>query len=113
MDLLATDRLDVLVIVDNVTDSLSTNPMNVVPEWMGLLSAGRLQRLSGRATCCAHHRLSLLLTTHLGSARHTLLFDAGPEGAVSYATSKSSMSICRQSVPWCCRMATGTMPAVF
>jgi 7,8-dihydropterin-6-yl-methyl-4-(beta-D-ribofuranosyl)aminobenzene 5'-phosphate synthase len=75
------DRLEVLVIVDNVTDSLSTNPNNVVPEWVGLLTAGRLRELSGRATCCAHHGLSLLITAYFGSARHTVLFDAGPEGA--------------------------------
>ena len=44
-DVLAVDRLEVLVIVDNVIDSLSTNPTNVVPEWIGLLNAGRLPRL--------------------------------------------------------------------
>ncbi len=79
-NLLAVDRLDVLVIVDNVTDSLSTNPNEVVPEWIGLSKAGRLPRLSGRATCCAHHGLALLLTAHRGDAWHRVLFDAGPEG---------------------------------
>lgn len=81
-ELLAVDRLDVLVIVDNLTDSLSTNPEHVVPEWIGLSKVGRLPRLSGRATCCAHHGLSLLLTAHVGNSSHTLLFDAGPEGAL-------------------------------
>ncbi|GKS59289.1 MBL fold metallo-hydrolase [Nitrospira sp.] len=79
--LLPADRLDVLVIVDNVTDSLSTNPECVASEWIGLSKMGRLPRLSGRATCCAHHGLSLLLTAHVGNSSHTLLFDAGPEGA--------------------------------
>ena len=32
-DVLAVDRLEVLVLVDNTTDSLSTNPKNVEPEW--------------------------------------------------------------------------------
>lgn len=80
-DIVTVDRLEVLVIVDNATDSLSTNPQNVLTEWTGLLTGGRLQLLSGRATCCAHHGLSLLITAHLGNARRILLFDAGPEGA--------------------------------
>jgi 7,8-dihydropterin-6-yl-methyl-4-(beta-D-ribofuranosyl)aminobenzene 5'-phosphate synthase len=77
----AVDRLEVLVLVDNVTDSLSTTPKNVVAEWPGLVTAGRMTTLSGEAICRAHHGLSLLLTAHIGDARHTLLFDAGPEGA--------------------------------
>lgn len=75
------DRLDVLVLVDNATDSLSTTPRNVIPEWPGLVAAGRLPVLSGEAICRAHHGLSLLITAHVGDERHTLLFDAGPEGA--------------------------------
>jgi 7,8-dihydropterin-6-yl-methyl-4-(beta-D-ribofuranosyl)aminobenzene 5'-phosphate synthase len=75
------DRLDVLVLVDNATDSLSTTPKNVVAEWPGLIAAGRMTMLSGEAICRAHHGLSLLLTAHVGGARHSLLFDAGPEGA--------------------------------
>jgi 7,8-dihydropterin-6-yl-methyl-4-(beta-D-ribofuranosyl)aminobenzene 5'-phosphate synthase len=77
----AVDRLEVLVLVDNVTDSLSTTPRFVVPEWPGLLAAGRMTTLSGEATCRAHHGLSLLLTAHVGDERHTLLFDAGPAGS--------------------------------
>jgi len=72
------DRLEVLVVVDNVTDSLSTNPNNVQTEWAGLLQSGRMQVLSGKATCCAHHGLSLLITAYVGSNKRTLLFDAGP-----------------------------------
>ena len=75
------DRLEVLVLVDNVTDSLSTTPKFVVPEWPGLLAAGRMTTLSGEGTCRAHHGLSLLLTAHAGDERHTLLFDAGPAGS--------------------------------
>ena len=75
------DRLDVLVLVDNATDSLSTTPKNVVAEWPGLIAAGRMTMLSGEAICRAHHGLSLLLTAHVGGARHSMLFDAGPEGA--------------------------------
>ena len=77
----AADRLEVLVLVDNTTDSLSTTPKHVIPEWPGLVAAGRLPVLSGEAICRAHHGLSLLITAHVGDERHTLLFDAGPEGA--------------------------------
>jgi 7,8-dihydropterin-6-yl-methyl-4-(beta-D-ribofuranosyl)aminobenzene 5'-phosphate synthase len=77
----AVDRLEVLVLVDNATDSLSTTPRHVVPEWAGLQAAGRLPTLSGEAICRAHHGLSLLLTAWIGDARHTLLFDAGPAGS--------------------------------
>lgn len=80
-DLLTVDRLEVLVLVDNITDSLSTNPNTAVSEWTGLLTGGRLRLLSGRGTCCAHHGLSLLITAHVGAAKRTLLFDAGPEAA--------------------------------
>ncbi len=81
LDVLTVDRLEVLVLIDNTTDSLSTNPPNVVAEWSGLLSGGRLRMISGANICCAHHGLSLLITAHTGSEKHTLLFDAGPEGA--------------------------------
>lgn len=75
------DRLDVLVIVDNVTDSLSTNPIGVVSEFAGLLARGRIRMLAGSNICCAHHGLSLLISTRIGDKTETLLFDAGAEGA--------------------------------
>lgn len=80
-NVVAVDALEVLVIVDNATDSLSTNPKNVIPEWSGLLTGGRLRMISGQNICCAHHGLSLLITTQSGGERRSLLFDAGPEGA--------------------------------
>ena len=79
--MIAVDQLDVLVLIDNLTDSLSTNPKNVVAEWTGLLAAGRLPVLSGDRICCAHHGLSLLITARTGNTRSTLLFDTGSEGA--------------------------------
>jgi 7,8-dihydropterin-6-yl-methyl-4-(beta-D-ribofuranosyl)aminobenzene 5'-phosphate synthase len=81
LDVLTVDRLEVLVLVDNATDSLSTNPKNVVAEWSGLLTGGRLRMISGQNICCAHHGLSLLISAHIGGEQRTLLFDAGPEGA--------------------------------
>src|SRR5512143_3643832 len=79
--ILRVDRLEVLVVVDNATDSLSTNPKNVIQEWTGLLTGGRMKVISGQGICCAHHGLSLLITAHSDGAAHTMLFDAGPEGA--------------------------------
>jgi 7,8-dihydropterin-6-yl-methyl-4-(beta-D-ribofuranosyl)aminobenzene 5'-phosphate synthase len=75
------DSLDVLVLVDNVTDSLSSNPPEVQPEWSVLLTGGKLRVLAGSNTCCAHHGLSVLLTARVGSTHRTLLFDAGPAAA--------------------------------
>ena len=80
-EVIPVDSLEVLVIMDNATDSLSTNPKNVIPEWSGLLTGGRLRMLCGRNICCAHHGLSLLIRAQSGSERRSLLLDAGPEGA--------------------------------
>ena len=75
------DALEILVLVDNVTDSLSTNPEGVLPEWSVLLTGGKLKVLAGSNICCAHHGLSLLLTATLNGRKRTLLFDAGPAAA--------------------------------
>lgn len=75
------DTLEIQVLVDNTTDSLSTNPDNVQPEWVNLIAQGRLEILSGRATCQAHHGLSLLISASVGGAKHVLLFDTGPDEA--------------------------------
>jgi 7,8-dihydropterin-6-yl-methyl-4-(beta-D-ribofuranosyl)aminobenzene 5'-phosphate synthase len=80
-DLVAVDRLEVLVLIDNATDSLSTNPAGVVAEWAGLAAAARQREISGERIRYAHHGLSLLLTARVGSETRTLLLDAGPEGA--------------------------------
>lgn len=81
LNLAEVDALEVLVLVDNVTDSLSSNPGNVLPEWSVLLTGGKLRVLAGSNICCAHHGLSLLLTASLGGRKRTLLFDAGPAAA--------------------------------
>jgi 7,8-dihydropterin-6-yl-methyl-4-(beta-D-ribofuranosyl)aminobenzene 5'-phosphate synthase len=81
LDVLTVDRLEVLVLVDNATDSLSSNPKNVTAEWSGLLTGGRMRVISGDRICCAHHGLSVLMTAHVGNEKRTVLFDAGPEGA--------------------------------
>ena len=75
------DALEALVLVDNVTDSLSSNPPDVLPEWSVLLSGGKLRILAGSNICCAHHGLSVLITATVDGRKRTLLFDAGPAAA--------------------------------
>lgn len=81
LDIAEADALEILVLVDNVTDSLSSNPPDVLPEWSVLLTGGKLRVLAGSNICCAHHGLALLLTATVGAEKHTLLFDAGPAAA--------------------------------
>ena len=71
------ERLNVQVLVDNVTDFLSTTPAFVTREWTTLQRKGAL-RMSGASMCCANHGLSLVITGHHRGRSHTLLFDAGP-----------------------------------
>lgn len=75
------DKLQIQVLVDNVTDSLSSVPGNVTHEMAYLRSHG-MEELSGECLCCGAHGLSLLLTVSQGDVKHNLLFDAGPEGEV-------------------------------
>jgi len=72
------DSLDVHVLVDNATDSLSTVPHDVIHEWGHLKMKGGFV-LSGDALCCAAFGLSLLITARMGDITRVLLFDAGPE----------------------------------
>jgi 7,8-dihydropterin-6-yl-methyl-4-(beta-D-ribofuranosyl)aminobenzene 5'-phosphate synthase len=75
------DRVEVLVLVDNVTDSLSSVPEFVENEFPRFWRrGGRL--LSGRALCCAAHGLSCAVTAWRGDTAKTLLFDTGPDTAV-------------------------------
>jgi 7,8-dihydropterin-6-yl-methyl-4-(beta-D-ribofuranosyl)aminobenzene 5'-phosphate synthase len=74
------DALDIQIIVDNVTDSLSSVPSFVETELAGL---GRRRCaawvLGGGCLCCAAHGLSCLLTLRSGDSVRTVLFDTGPE----------------------------------
>jgi 7,8-dihydropterin-6-yl-methyl-4-(beta-D-ribofuranosyl)aminobenzene 5'-phosphate synthase len=72
------DRLEITVIVDNATDSLSSNPAFVETEFAFLRRQG-MKWLSGKCLCCAAHGLSCLITTHRAGQSHTLLFDTGPD----------------------------------
>lgn len=80
------DALEVLVLVDNVTDSLSTVPRDVRNEMAVLRKAGSLPVQAGEYRCCANHGLSLVITARVGRDKQTLIFDAGPE---AYAVSRN------------------------
>jgi len=53
---IAVDRIEITVLVDNVTDSLSTTPSFVTREWVRLQRQG-MKRTMGGALCCANHGL--------------------------------------------------------
>jgi 7,8-dihydropterin-6-yl-methyl-4-(beta-D-ribofuranosyl)aminobenzene 5'-phosphate synthase len=75
------ESLEIAVLVDNETDSLSTNPKFVETEMAGAWRRG-MKWLSGRCLCCAAHGLSCLVTTRTRSSQYTLLFDTGPDESV-------------------------------
>lgn len=77
------DSVEVHVLVDNVTDNLSSVPPFVETE-VAALNRRRGHRfvLGGSCLCCAAHGLSCLVTTVTGAVRRTLLFDTGPEDRV-------------------------------
>lgn len=74
----AVDSAEVCILVDNVTDSLSSVLRGVANENEVLRRYG-MKVMSGAAKCCAHHGLSLCITVRTGAATRTLLFDAGPD----------------------------------
>lgn len=85
MPLITADRVEVQVLVDNVTDSLSSTPPFVTREWVALRRRG-LKVVAGGALCCANHGLALVITAHGPAGSHTLLFDGGP---VDYAVERN------------------------
>jgi len=80
-ELAAMDRVEILVLVDNLTDSLSSAPAYVENEFPRLWRRG-LKRLSGHCLCCGAHGLSCAITAWRGETAHTLLFDTGPDAWV-------------------------------
>ena len=75
----AVERVEVQVLVDNVTDNLSTIPKGFTHEWAYLLRRCLVSEISGQHICCACHGLSLVITARAGDVEHTVLFDGGPE----------------------------------
>ena len=79
--LVEADRVEVLVLVDNATDNLSSTPPFVENEWPRLWGRG-MRALAGRCLCCAAHGLSCAITAWRGTQGRTLLFDTGPDEVV-------------------------------
>jgi 7,8-dihydropterin-6-yl-methyl-4-(beta-D-ribofuranosyl)aminobenzene 5'-phosphate synthase len=77
MYLARADRIEVLVLVDNTTDFLSSTPPIVTGEIARLLQRG-ISPTQGTAYCCAAHGLSLLITAYGPNGPKTMLFDGGP-----------------------------------
>ncbi len=74
------DGAEIQILVDNVTDSLSTTPDFVETEFAGLQRRREgLWVLGGDCLCCAAHGLSCLVTLRRGEETRTLLFDTGPD----------------------------------
>jgi len=82
---IAVDRIEITVLVDNVTDSLSTTPSFVTREWVRLQRQG-MKRTMGGALCCANHGLSLVVRAEVAGKSRTVLFDGGP---VDYAVERN------------------------
>ncbi len=74
------DGIEILILVDNVTDSLSSVPDFVETEMAGLNRRRKgMYKLAGDCLCCAAHGLSCLVRLRQGGGTHTILFDTGPE----------------------------------
>jgi 7,8-dihydropterin-6-yl-methyl-4-(beta-D-ribofuranosyl)aminobenzene 5'-phosphate synthase len=87
MDSLAlVDTVEIQVVVDNATDSLSSIPAHAESEF-ALLERHGMRELSGDSLCCACHGLSLLITATRKNVKHCVLFDSGPE---EYAFERNS-----------------------
>jgi 7,8-dihydropterin-6-yl-methyl-4-(beta-D-ribofuranosyl)aminobenzene 5'-phosphate synthase len=80
---IAVDSVDIQILVDNVTDSLSSVPSFVETEFAGLgRRRGAAWVLGGACLCCAAHGLACLLTLRHDGKTRTVLFDTGPEDGV-------------------------------
>jgi 7,8-dihydropterin-6-yl-methyl-4-(beta-D-ribofuranosyl)aminobenzene 5'-phosphate synthase len=75
--IVAADKVEIRILVDNATDTLSSNPPFVESESAFIIRRGFTS--SARCLCCAVHGLSCLVTVHRGGKSHAVLFDTGPE----------------------------------
>lgn len=83
------DRLEIQVLVDNVTDSLSSVPPFITREWAILQRRG-MRLVAGGSLCCANHGFSLVITAHGPKGARTMLFDGGP---VDYAVERNGVRL--------------------
>lgn len=87
-DLRPLDQLVVDVLADNSTDSYSSKPAHVSPEFNNVLNAGASE-ISAATLCCAQLGFSVLLTATSEGEKHKLLFDVGPDGSVFLRNAKN------------------------
>lgn len=78
VDLQEVDYMEVLVLVDNVMDILSSVPECVTSEIPNHIAAGA-KELGGGCLCCGAWGLSLAISTVSHGVKRTMLFDTGPE----------------------------------
>jgi 7,8-dihydropterin-6-yl-methyl-4-(beta-D-ribofuranosyl)aminobenzene 5'-phosphate synthase len=71
------DRIEIKVLIDKVTDSLSSTARFVTKEWEALRAAG-MKRIEGACLCCANHGLSFVISVFRGAEKRTMLFDSCP-----------------------------------
>src|SRR5215468_6614458 len=87
-DVLRLDELQILVVVDNETDTLSSvdEGLPQIPEVVHLAARtapsrkheGHDCKVVFDQLCCACHGLSVLITGRRGDDKHSMLFDVGP-----------------------------------
>src|SRR6476661_1672831 len=75
------DSLVVDVITDDVSDAYVSKTLFAVSEFANVVLAGA-KVISGEALLCANLGLGLKMVSQADGARHTLLFDTGPEGTI-------------------------------
>ena len=94
----AVDRVETTIIVDNLTDNLSSTPDFIETEVQSnIRRRGDQWVLSGNCLCCAAHGLSCLVTVHVGAQKSTFLFDTGP-GDQTFEQNVSRLGISLSSV---------------
>ncbi len=78
-DLVTLDSADIFVLVDNVSDALSSVPDGITSEFDNLIEAGA-EKFSGDGFCFACFGISLVVTGRTEDRVRTVLFDGGPKG---------------------------------
>jgi len=73
------DRLEVQILIDDVSDLLSSVPAFAESEFVYLIRTGRMPVVAAKCMCCAVHGFSCLVTAYRGAQKRTMLFDTGPE----------------------------------
>src|SRR6516164_7649464 len=75
------DALTVDVLTDDVSDAYVSKTLFAVSEFSNIVRAGA-KTISGEALLCGNLGYGLRLVSQIGSDRHVLLFDTGPDAAV-------------------------------